>query len=160
VRTPPVSFLALVWVLGFGSAHAQEAARKKPPVGVPQGAQLFDGKWYHVYLERMSWRNARDKCKRLGGQLAVVPDEATGTFLRELSEGLELWLGATDEKVEGLWMWVDGTKMTYKNWSGEGPDNSHGREHFLTLSNDKGLWNDVPEDHKRVVGYICQWKDR
>ena len=161
MRTSPVSLLLLVLiVLGPGSAHTQDATLKKPPVGIPQEAHFFAGKWYHVYLERLPWRNARDKCKRLGGQLAVVHDEATDTFLRKVAGGLELWLGASDEKVEGLWLWVDGTKMTYTAWNNKEPNNSHRREHFLKLAGKDSGWNDVPEDAKAVVGYICEWKDR
>jgi hypothetical protein len=134
VRTIPLSFFALVFgVLGLRTAYAQEIGVKKPPVGVPQDAQLFAGKWYHLYLERVQWRHARDKCKRLGGQLAIIPDQPTDTFLRSLAGGLTVWLGATDEKVESLWVWVDGSKMTYKAWAETEPGNAHGREHFLVL---------------------------
>jgi hypothetical protein len=161
VRTIPLLFCATALsALAAGLAHAQEGAQKKPPVGVPQEAKFFRGKWYHVYLERMTWRNAREKCKRLGGQMAVVPDEATNTFIRSLASGLRLWLGASDEKGEGLWMWVDGTRMTYTAWYGKEPSNGNRREHFLEFSGQDGSWNDLSEDEKVVVGYICEWKAR
>jgi hypothetical protein len=161
VRTIPLSFFALVlFILASVPGQAQEIGLKKPPVGVPQDAQLFAGKWYRLYLERTHWRHARDKCKRLGGQLAVVPDRETDTFVRALAGGLTVWLGATDEKVEGLWVWVDGTKMTYKAWAENGPGNAHGREHFLVLYGKDGAWHDAPQDTGAVVGYICEWQAR
>jgi hypothetical protein len=129
----------------------------KMPLGVPTNAKFFDGKWYHIYLSRVGWRAARDKCKQTGGQLAVVPDEATHTFLKNLANGVQLWLGATDEKVEGLWTWVDGTEMRFKAWNYGEPNNKHGHEHYLQI-NPEGTWNDVSETEKIVVGYICEWK--
>jgi hypothetical protein len=161
VRTIPLPFFtAALTALLLGTARAQEAATKKPPVGVPQEARFFGGKWYHIYLERLSWRSARDKCKRLGGQLAVVPDEETNTFLRSLTGGLVVWLGATDEKVEGLWVWVDGSKMTYEGWAYGEPGNMWGREHFLLFFGKESNWHDAAEGEKAIVGYICEWKAR
>lgn len=137
---------------------AEPPATKKPPVGVPGDAQLFNGKWYRVYLERGSWKAARDKCVQHGGHLVVIPDEATQAYLRTLAKGLLLWLGATDEKVEGLWVWVDGTEMKYTAWMRGQPSNTGGKERYLQML--WGAWNDAPESQKDVVGYICEWKDK
>ena len=136
---------------------ATAADGKKPPVGVPADAKLFNGKWYFVYHDTCDWETAQRKCTVLGGQLAIVPDEPTWAYLRPLSKGLALWLGATDEKTEGLWKWIDGTEMKFKPWHRRQPDNAGGREHYLqTVHN---AWNDLPKQHK-CVGFICEWKDR
>ena len=74
-------------------------------------------------------------------------------------------MGAKDEKLEGEWIWVDGTKMTFNAWGQGNPDNVGGREHYLYALLDKGIWNDTEKDwdHHRtapVVGYVCEWKVR
>ena len=133
------------------------AEGKRPPPGVPADAKLFNGKWYRLYTEKCDWEAAKRRCSVLGGQLAMVPDEPTWAYLRPLSKGLSLWLGATDEKTERLWLWHDGTEMKFKAWHRRQPDNAGGREHYLhTVDN---WWNDLPKNAD-CAGFICEWKDR
>src|SRR6185436_3768084 len=75
----------------------------KRPIWVPVDATPFAGKWYRVYLEKLLWKSARDRCKTMGGVLACVPDRATQDFIAGLSNDLTLWLGATDEDTVGRW---------------------------------------------------------
>ena len=155
-----LSIILFLELLAFSSTHAQLPAKpRKPPVGVPNDAAHFNGKWYRTYIEKTTWKSARDKCVQRGGQLVVIPDEPTQAFIRKFANGLQLWLGATDEKVEGLWVWVDGTEMKYTAWGRGQPSNSWGRENYLETMRD-GNWNDVIENNKEIVGYICEWKDK
>lgn len=132
----------------------------KRPLGVPADAKHFNGRWYKVVLEKKSWHAARDKCKEMGGQLCTVPDAATWEFVKTLTLGAKLWLGATDEVTEGRWLWVDGTPMKFTNWAPTEPNNFGAAEHYLAV--DGGPWNDLPKQHSIntsvVVGFICEWK--
>lgn len=138
----------------FSQAGAQQPALKKPPVGVPADATHFNGKWYRTYLEKTTWKRAQEKCRTLGGHLACVPDAPTQAFISEYAKGLELWIGATDEKVEGQWLWVDGTAMKYKAWGKNEPTLS--RNDNFTLIGTDGRWYDAP-DNWPCVGFICEW---
>jgi hypothetical protein len=146
-----------IWSLGLAQSPA-----KKPPVGVPTDATLFNGKWYYVYIQKTSWKASKGKCERLGGQLAVVHDEATWAFIKTLSPGVNLWLGASDDNIEGSWVWVDGKPMTFKVWDRDQPDNFRQGEHYLLRWD--GKWNDVSEKgsgvHVQVQGFICEWIDK
>ena len=126
---------------------------------IPAGAQGFNGKKYFVYEEKCSWTTARDKCKNLGGQLVVIPDQPTQVFVKELAAGRRFWLGATDEIAEGRWIWVDGTEMKYKSWGGGEPNNFGGKEHYLRSKKPNGNWMDGPNDDGGIVGFICEWHD-
>lgn len=139
----------------FSHAGAQQPTTKKPPVGVPVDATLFNGKWYRTYLEKTTWKRAQEKCRTLGGQLACVPDAPTQAFIAGYAKGLELWIGATDEKVEGQWLWVDGTEMKYKAWGKNEPTLS--RNDNVTLIGTDGRWYDGP-DNWPCVGFVCEWK--
>jgi len=141
------------------SFSVAQTATLRPPVGVPPDSQHFNGKWYRVYLEKVGWKRAREKCAALHGQLAIVPDEPTHAFLKQLANGLHLWLGATDEKIEGLWVWVDGTPMKFTAWAENSPDNANKNEHYLEMHS-VGKWNDNRENASDVVGYICEWKGK
>lgn len=156
----------LSYVLLFACiAPAQQAPAPRRPLSAPTDAKLFKGKWYAVITDKVSWSSARDKCARMGGQLVVIPDEATWTFVKALPTG-RVWLGATDDKVEGEWLWVDGSKMTFSAWAPNNPSNDRGREHYMTTTpGQDNQWNDAPKDWDAyeqfpVVGYICEWKAR
>ena len=133
----PIAAQLIALLAAFSLASAQQSA-PKPPVGVPTDAKLFNGKWYRVYLEQSTW-----------------PDEPTHGFLKELKPDVGLWLGATDEKLEGAWMWVDGTEMKFKAWA---PGEPGGRraENYLFLIH--GAWEDHSNGRPQVIGYICEWK--
>jgi len=139
----------------------QPAPPKKPPVGIPADSKFLNGKWYHVYFEKGGWRRARDRCKTLGGQLAVIPDENTQTFISKLADSTALWVGATDEKVKNVWVWSDGTQMTFKAWDTErGQPDGSGKEHYLLFWKN-GKWHDAVErGDEQTAGFICEWKDK
>ncbi len=63
--------------------------------------------------------------------------------------------------VEGRWVWVDGTPMTYQNWGrADGqPNNCCGGEHSLCLVADNGLWWDQGNvaNNGWHPGFICEW---
>jgi len=139
------------------SAESQQPQATKPPIGIPTDALAFNGKFYRGYLESVSWRRAKEKCASLGGQLAIVPDKPTWAFTQQIAKGLMLWLGATDEKTEGLWVWVDGAEMKFKAWGPDRPNNGGRKEHYLHTLPD-GHWNDITDTTPLVVGFICEWK--
>lgn len=157
MKTKPTIIALCLGVVLQASALAQlpPPAAPKPPVGVPKDAKLFNGKWYKVIFEKVSWSSARDKCRTAGGQLVVIPDEPTWTFVKTLSPAF-LWLGATDEKVEGVWEWVDGSPVSFAAWGNNQPDN-HIEKSYLYIRG-KELWHDSVSNDKGVAGYICEWK--
>jgi hypothetical protein len=141
---------------------AQQPASEKPPLYVPADAKYFKGKWYRVYTEKASWRRAVDKCKTLRGQLALVPDKETWEFIKTLSSA-SLWLGATDEKAEGDWRWLDGTPVKFAVWITNNPNNQGGKEHYLAMvtHENKQGWNDFDMEGTTktltVSGSVCEW---
>ncbi|MCX6851316.1 MAG: lectin-like protein [Verrucomicrobia bacterium] len=155
-----MKYLAMLISCMVCSFAAAQQPTPKPPFGVPAGAKLFNGKWYHVFLDEMDWSRAKAKCAAAGGQLVVIPDAATWDFVKTLTTAM-VWLGATDEKVQGEWVWVDGSKMTFTAWGKGQPDNKAGDEDYLATW--KSKWNDAPKNTRAnkafpVVGYICEWK--
>ncbi|HEY2342585.1 MAG TPA: C-type lectin domain-containing protein, partial [Chthoniobacteraceae bacterium] len=116
-----------------------------------------NGKWYRVYLEKGGWRHAKQQCNVLGGQLVVIPDEATQNFVKQLAGVTPLWIGATDEKLKGVWVWVDGTTATYTAWE-PGQPNGAPKEDYMAIWH--GLWNDAFENEPKVVGFVCEWSKK
>ena len=135
------------------------AALPKRPLGVPADAKPFNGRWYKVVLEKKSWHAARDKCKEMGGQLVTIPDAATWEFVKGLTGGAKLWIGATDEVTEGKWVWIDGSPLTFTDWAPGEPNNFGAAEHYLAVNGKQ--WNDLPKQYainnSVVVGFLCEW---
>jgi hypothetical protein len=137
------------------------SAEPTRPLGVPPDAVQFKGNWYRVYVEDIGWRTSVARCKRLGGHLAIVPDQETQDFLKKLANGRKLHLGATNEP-KGIWTWIDGTPMKFQAWE-RGQPNSKGylfgdkaAEHYLAIG-PTGNWWDVRDNNNWSQGYICQW---
>ena len=134
-----------------------EIAEKKRPIWVPVDATPFNGKWYRVYLEKVLWKSARDRCKSLGGVLASIPDEATQRLMADLSKDLTLWIGGTDEETVGRWRWVDGSAMKYTEWGRFKPYEGRG-ENFLAIQ--QGTWIIAGNKLPSALGFICEWKSK
>jgi Domain of Unknown Function (DUF1080)/Lectin C-type domain len=149
---------------GKGTPQAIRRPANGPGAGRPADSTEFRGKHYKVFPQTLSWRQARSRCRELGGHLAIVKDEEQDRFLTRLvgDRGLDTaWLGATDEKVEGRWVWADGSPMSYSNWNpaGKQPDNKQRAEHYLVLSVAQGgKWSDQSDRSVEFEpGFICEW---
>lgn len=155
IATPPPAFTPAATLTARSSPPAATGApvtENRPPAD----ATLFNSKWYRLYLEKTTWKHAQAKCRSLGGQLVCIPDAPTQAFLADFGKGLQLWIGATDEKVEGRWVWVDGTEMKFKAWVPGEPQGKRA-ENFLILGKRPGApWFDGPENLD-CAGFICEW---
>lgn len=137
---------------------AAEGSSGKPPVGMPSDAIPFNGRWYKFYPEHPTWHSARDKCAKAGGLLATIPDKATWDFVKGLVGERWVWLGATDEKAEGKWVWLDGTPLGFTKWQSKEPNNTDAKQHYLRACT-KG-WRDDEKQAPEVVGYLCEWRPK
>ncbi len=149
--------LALAAMAATSSAQLPAPKPPQPPVGVPSDAKPFNGKWYRVYLEKGGWRHAKEKCATLGGQLVVIPDAPTEAYVKDLAGKIPLWIGATDEKLRAVWIWIDGTPVTYTDWE-KGQPNGAPKENYMAIWH--GQWNDAFENEPKVVGFICEWRGK
>jgi hypothetical protein len=79
--------------------------------------------------------------------LATIKSQADQDRINALIVGVseETWIGLTDVKSEGTYVWADGTPMTYSNWYSGQPNNWMGEENCVRL------W--------KWVGGTFQWGD-
>ncbi len=148
------------FVCEWGNETLRPWVKRKVIMKMPLDVKLFGDKKWKAFPDKLNWHQARIRCEEMGGRLAVVKSDEENRFVTSLmvADGIEgLWLGATDERVEGQWVWTDGTDMKYSRWANLQPTN-HGYfpivEHYLMCLKD-GQWNDVPNEW--VQGFICQW---
>ncbi|KAJ8008533.1 hypothetical protein DPEC_G00105860 [Dallia pectoralis] len=128
----------------------------------PSGSTCPDG-WHghankcYVYVPiRATWSEAERNCWHLGGNLVSVNDHSEYMFLLSVIEkstkrDQRAWIGATDAVQEGLWLWSDGSRLKYNNWSYGQPSNYKGQEHCMEMNygadrgqNDAPCWHEFP----------------
>lgn len=65
----------------------------------------------------------------------------------------DLSLGFSDHVQEGHWVWANGEKVVYTNWSPNEPNNASGNQQFGQMY-PGGLWDD---DYDNVRLIIVEW---
>ena len=107
----------------------------------------------HVYylLSSSTWTEAEAKAVALGGHLATINDAAEQAWVFNtfgISGGTtnHLWIGLTDQAVEGSFVWINGETASYRFWGLGQPDNGGGIEDYVHINSPadsaQGLWND------------------
>jgi hypothetical protein len=126
----------------------------------PADAIAFQGHWYKVFDEDISWHAAKARCEAMGGYLACVETTEEQAFICKLAAGRYLSLGASDEKTEGEWRWVNGAPFAFTCWMSGQPNNYGGDENYLATY-DGGEWVDVADDGDGFwmpTGFVCEWE--
>ncbi|MFX0206445.1 MAG: right-handed parallel beta-helix repeat-containing protein, partial [Candidatus Hodarchaeota archaeon] len=116
---------------------------------------VFDGHEYQLIKTSRTWNDAKTDCEAQGGHLVTITSQEENNFVQNLARGDSIWIGLTDETIEGEWQWVTGEPLTYTNWNG-GEPNDYGGEDYTEMQED-GLWNDVPGSYF-VHFYVCEWE--
>ncbi|XP_051811594.1 hepatic lectin-like [Acanthochromis polyacanthus] len=98
------------------------------------GWEHHGGKCYNFTTNKSSWEESRCFCQSQGGDLVKIDSRDEQSFLeRRLRDVMEedqdkFWIGLTDSKEEGRWLWVDGSlldeRLTF--WNHREPDNWNG----------------------------------
>ncbi|KAG9476571.1 hypothetical protein GDO78_003227 [Eleutherodactylus coqui] len=110
--------------------------------------------------EKLSWFDAKNFCKTIGGDLASISDrdehQALWTML--LHAGVyrtAFWVGLLKSNVDEGFEWSDGSPMNYENWAYGEPNNYQELEHCGEVNTDHRLsWNDRHCDSPQ--DWICE----
>ncbi|XP_069032720.1 CD209 antigen-like protein C [Embiotoca jacksoni] len=119
-----------------------EAQRKdltdKTCVQCDEGWEHHGGQCYYFSINKSPWEDSRQECGHKGGDLVKIDSRDEQEFLeRRLRDQMmepadRFWIGLTDSKEEGRWLWVGGsplnTSLTFwdkrepNNWNIENPE--------------------------------------
>ncbi|XP_029022721.1 C-type lectin domain family 4 member E-like isoform X2 [Betta splendens] len=105
------------------------------------GWDQHGGSCYYFSSDKLTWDQSRSDCKRRGADLVQINSEEEQRFLdnkvgRKMTYFLDwFWIGLTDSKEEGRWLWVDDSPLNTSlsfwdknqpdNWTGENPAGEH-----------------------------------
>ncbi|KAJ6666774.1 hypothetical protein lerEdw1_020498 [Lerista edwardsae] len=139
-----------------------------PLGGCAEGWHLFENKCFRIFPEeeKKTWNDARAACRKLGGNLATVPNKASQAFLTTLlgSVSADAWIGLNDINWNRRFLWTDGSGVYYTNWATGSPKTNDWQWHrggevdcvlmIKTPLREAGYWKD--EICKLNNSYICQ----
>jgi len=87
---------------------------------------------YKVFVEKLNWHDAREKCQLHGGDLASVTSNEEEEKVKELisyfASNVYFWIGLNDVEEEGKYVWSDGSDYIYNNWKKGDPNNFHNED--------------------------------
>ena len=140
---------------------------------IPSDAVEYNGHFYKVYNSSMTWSDAKSTCAKMGGYLATVTSADEEKFVYDLlKNGTKnyYWLGASDDRQEGVWEWITGEAWNYTHWISGQPNNHNDQtgtsENYLAIARAVRGWNDLPDTGDRYgssalenSGYICEWDE-
>ena len=121
---------------------------------IEDDVKFFDGHRYKVFRGRTTWHEAKSHCEDLGGYLAIIDNPYEGKFLvNMLSKGDGAFIGATDEMIDGSWLWLNGNKL---GWSVK-----HPQKNYLSVWNrpeKKWMAKEKGPHTGGLIGWICEWE--
>ena len=137
----------------------------------------FNGHYYMVCDEGLTWENAKIACEEKGGHLAVITTADENNFIIDLlkiGNKNNYWLGGYRNSNNNTWEWVTGEKFEFSNWAINQPDRYY--EECLMIyrynnpnsfSDTTNKWNDLINDGTfgaeswfglTNFGYVCEWE--
>lgn len=127
---------------------------------IPNDSTIFRGQKFKVFIDTISWHEARYQCEKRGGFLAEVKDRWIKEFLSKLSStgGKKLWIGGSQESIKGKWVWTRGGQVSYLPWRQYITENNvYDRKDHSYLVLEYGTFTVFPSAFPKIDGYICQW---
>lgn len=109
--------------------------------------------WYGLTEDLKPWSDTRtDALAAFPGfptDLVSIGSFEEQVFLHQTFRTAEgLWIGLTDEQQEGVFLWSDGTPLTFTNWAPPAEPNNSGNEDYVLMNwnvgSTLGKWNDLP----------------
>ena len=139
---------------------------------------------YSVGAGPVTWGAARTLAAAatfdgVNGYLATITSEQENNFITDnIPSASNIWIGATDEAVEGTWRWVTGPEgledggLGRHFWTGQGssgtamnnsfvawasgePNNGGDQHYALTNWGSEGLWDD--QDANAAYSYLIEY---
>ena len=119
-----------------------------------------DGKIVKFYKASLPYKVAQRFCEENGGSLVKIDSQEKNDAIAKKVAEIDEWtffIGATDEKEEGTFVWQDGSPLTYRNWAANEPNNDtiSGAENYVQMYRD-GTWNDL-YGWRNKVGFIGEF---
>jgi hypothetical protein len=118
---------------------------------------LYSEGRYELYTDYKSWSGAEAHCQAEGGHLASILTAEEHREAAKVAGRDSVWLGGTDEDLEGTWRWTDGSAWAYTGW--EAGHGSSGKKYNYIKMHGRppSSWSDMDEDK---LHFLCRIRPR
>ena len=108
-----------------------------------------DGKRYFLSNSIATYHSAVAVAQSMGHHLLSIGTAAESAFIEAYLSSIgsdPVWIGLSDEVVEGTFLWHSGEPLAYQNWMGGEPNNIGNEDYVFMIGSgaNSGTWNDVP----------------
>ncbi|XP_075812621.1 CD209 antigen-like protein B [Microtus pennsylvanicus] len=113
------------------------------------------GNCYFVSKYQQNWSSAVKACQEVEAQLVIIQSDEEQSFLQQTSKAKgATWMGLSDLKKEGSWLWVDDSPLSsrFQKYWNRGEPNNIGEEDCVEFAGDG--WNDSKCDLQKF--WICK----
>ncbi|HTV18206.1 MAG TPA: C-type lectin domain-containing protein [Polyangiaceae bacterium] len=137
-----------------GGDGGSAGGASEPDAACADGVLSADGsRCYLVSSSGATWQDARDACRAEDAVLVKVEtaeeDELLATLLT-----VNQWLGASDTDFENVFVWTDGSPLSFGNWGPNQPDRFPGPDCVEKRDTVGREWFDQPCDNERA--FVCE----
>ncbi|XP_074518064.1 type-2 ice-structuring protein-like [Halichoeres trimaculatus] len=113
--------------------------------------RYYSGRYFLYVPKEMSWQEADNNCRRMGGLLASVDTYNEYQHIRSLmsnSGAGSVWLGSFYSFDAGRWVWSDGTPFKRQHWCSQPYNTGTQRCLLMNYIYNKKCWNDERCEHR------------
>ncbi|XP_064158268.1 CD209 antigen-like protein C isoform X1 [Anguilla rostrata] len=114
--------------LPFLEQYCASSSQSRVCEPCPQGWSPFSSKCYYFSTERKIWTDSRSDCIKRGADLVIIESEEEQEFITKHTREHPYWIGLSDLKNEGTWLWADKTSLQKGFWRSGEPDDHYGTE--------------------------------
>ena len=104
----------------------------------------------------INWLDAQSSCAIWGGDLTSITTERENNYLNTIitnSVG-NCWIGLNDRDLEGTYTWIDGTTLSYTNWTSTPSNNT--KSNCAQINNTgNGTWESM-SCNITLNAFLCQ----
>ena len=127
---------------------------------VNDGWVMFNSYCYKYIAIIKTWQGAKTYCSSLNSKLLTIHSQADNDFAHSLipEDGKDIWVGANDLAVDGVWVWEDGIAWgSYTGWATDSSEPNGGSSENCVMmykSENPGLWNDA--SCSAMLHFVCK----
>ena len=168
---PPITYITPEPTETPERTETDEPEETSKPEETPEPTEKVST--YQIFTENVSWDEAEQKCKDLGGHLVAINDEEEYNKVCELLGTVSakyVWIGCYRSSA-GIMTWTNGEEIDYYNWAYREPsykDSYDGtaEDYIMLARQSDGSWKyndsrmDPMADYARYysgnIAYICE----
>ena len=143
------------------------AGDARPCAGGDKAGVAPDGSCLQLFTTKKPFAEARLACEMIGSHLAILRTQPVDAFAETFVELNDTFIGLSDTAIEGQFIWVDNTALTFTAWAPTEPNDGGGTYAedcgIIAGSRPAKLWDDRPcaptaqLPNAGSYAYLCQF---